>query len=930
MTNDKHSKLFYLSRDMILAILEEQFNQPVPPTHDELVRAAEAQRQLVPYKFTDKEFAQVLVWLESRLTIRLEEMDSYLCNKETYTPWLADEEQNITWRLYERYENYLERGKHWVKDVVANLNTTSRKVLDLIGNPCQKAPFLRRGLVIGDVQSGKTATYTAICARAADAGYNAIVVLTGIQEDLRRQTQNRLDKELVGRRFDSDKKAYIDTIVNEYDETGLAKDAIVSVTTEKNDFGQRALQQNNFRIDIFAERATMLFVCKKNKKILEALDSWLAQSEEANGNKINRSILIIDDESDNASVNTKDQNFSAINAAIRNIMNHFTKSSYVGVTATPFANIFIRPDLPLEGIDSERLQNDALYRDLFPSDFIYVLGYPNNYIGAKGIFDSEDLEVDSDIAGKYDYMLEQIDQEEIKKVFPADHNKDFQPEDLPSDLYKAMRYFIIANAIRDARGDINAHKTMMIHISRFKAVHKEIFNLVNGWLTKVKREVKAYSELPLAQAESNSQELIALHQVFQQMNMEEMAKMSWDDLLHKYLRYAATRIEIFVQNSDSKEPLTYDRYPNGLSAIVIGGNSLSRGLTLEGLTVSYFYRNSIFYDTLMQMGRWFGYRPNYADLCRIWLTGETIDRYAHISDSVEELKRDLHEMNMQGLAPKDFGLRIREDPDAVLMITARNKMRHAEEFNVPVRIGGKLIDASRLRYEAGFASVNKNNESILSFLDKLPICTDTKAGLNRPHYFWRGISKQKVANLVRSIRTTHLNYNFQAGALADYIENEMKEEEWDIAIPEGDKFAETISINGQKKIIKPMFIKTDVREISGEEHIVIGGQHTRIAYPGLGKIGLTKEESTEIEESYPINPSTGKRKVVSASGYMKKDRNPLLLLYLVKPECAEFTLPDLICSIGIGFPGNDNRKARYRLNMVAIREQFNEGEEEEE
>ena len=929
MTNDKHSKLFYPSRDLLLAMLEDQFDQPVPPTHDELVQAAEAQRQLVPYKFTDEEFAQVLTWLESKLTIRLEEMDSYICNKETYTPWLADEEQNITWRLYERYENYLEQGKHWAKDVVANLKTTSRKVLDLIGNPRQESPFLRRGLVIGDVQSGKTATYTAICARAADAGYNAIVVLTGIQEDLRRQTQSRLDKELVGRKFDSDKKAYIDTIVNEYDETGLAKDAIVSVTTEKNDFGQRALQQNNFRIDIFAERATMLFVCKKNKKILEALDSWLAQSEETNGNKINRSILIIDDESDNASVNTKEQDFSAINAAIRNIMNHFTKSSYVGVTATPFANIFIRPDLPLEGIDSERLQNDALYRDLFPSDFIYVLGYPNNYIGAKGIFDSEDPEADSDIAGKYDYMLEQIDQEEIEKVFPAKHNKDFQPEDLPSDLYKAMRYFIIANAIRDARGDVKAHKTMMIHISRFTAVHQEIYNIVNSWLTQVKREVKAYSEMPMAEAEANSQELTALHQVFQQMDMEEMAKMSWEELMHNYLRYAATRIEIFVQNSKSKEPLAYDKYPQGLSAIVIGGNSLSRGLTLEGLAVSYFYRNSILYDTLMQMGRWFGYRPNYADLCRIWLTEETIARYAHISDSIEELKKDLHEMNMLGLAPKDFGLRVREDPDSILMITARNKMRHAEELNVPVSIGGKLIDASRLKYETDFASVKQNNEAILSFLDRLPACTNTDDEINRPHYFWRGISKQKVANLVRSIRTTHLNYNFQAGALADYIEKNMDEEEWDIAMPEGNKFAETISINGQKTTIKPMFFKTDVQEIYGEEHIAIGGQHIRIAYPSLGKIGLTKEESKEIEENYPKNPRTGKRKVVSASGYMKKGRRPLLLLYLVKPDCEEFALPELICSIGIGFPGNDNRKARYRLNMVAIQEQYSTTEEEE-
>ncbi len=932
MSNNQ--EMFRAAQFMIRAQLNSRFEKlEKPPTFEELKKSAEEARKLVMpmYAFSDEEFAEVLEWLDGIFTTCMEEMSGFITDNGDWYRWLNDEEENINWHLFERYIEYLGSGKGWPIDVIRNLETTSRDVLNLVGNPRQPEPFLRRGLIIGDVQSGKTATYTAICARAADAGYNVIVVLTGMQEDLRRQTQRRLDEELIGK--NNNGEAYP---ISQYNRHNVNyRKLIDSCTAEEFDFGKECFKRVN-DLQVFNERTSLLFVCKKNRDVLEPLNKKFADLEDENNKKIDKSILIIDDEADNASVNTKkeEDDPTAINACIRNIMNHFTKSSYVGVTATPFANIFIRPDLPPCGVDAERLSDDDMYRDLFPNDFIYVLGYPDTYIGAKGIFGEENSEDEN--SGKYSYMLERIDQNEIECLFPTGHNKDFKPEKLPNDLYKAMRYFILTIAVRNLRGDDKKHKTMLINISRLISDHEEIGNIVNDWLTKVKREVKSYAGLSVEEAENNSAEIGELHDVFRNMNVEEMAGISWHELQHNYLKSAASRVEVYVQNSDKKnKKLNYGEYDrNGLCAIVIGGNSLSRGLTLEGLCVSYFYRNTKFYDTLMQMGRWFGYRPKYDDLCRIWLTEAAVVNYTNAYEAIEGLKELIYTMNDSDFAPRDFGLRVREDPNSVMMITARNKMLAADVVDVPVDICAKFIDASRIKYDKDtFETIKSNNELILNFLDRLPAPTADDYDVIRPKYFWRGIGKERVANLIRSLKTSRMNYKFQPEAIADYIENEMGDVLWDVAVPGNNAlngadadFIE-VSINKKKTKIKPRSYATILDGETGNKQVVLGGIHSRITYPALGKIGLSKEEAKEIEDRAPISIKTGKRKVVSASGYMNKNRRPLLLIYLINPKHDEsIELPDLICTIGVGFPdnGNKNRTVRYRLNAVAIRQEYDE------
>ena len=931
--------LYKIAEDAIVEQLRLLFEKrEQPPTYDELREAAEERRKTIKviYDFSDEEFEEVMDDLESQFTTFMEEDDNYIQDESTFSPWLNNENKNIAWNLFNRYEAYLLREKHWPTKVVSNIRDTSKKIVSLLGNPRQSAPFLRRGLVIGDVQSGKTATYTAICARAADVGYNLIIVLTGRQEDLRQQTQGRLEEELVGK--NSEGKEY--PAVTKYNEKNVEY-RISTLTSEEFDFGKKNAKFAG-ELKYAVEQTTILFVCKKNKDTLKALNAKMAQLEGPDG-KVDKSLLIIDDESDDASANVSTTKVSMINKSIRTLMHHFTKCSYVGVTATPFANIFIRPDLPLEGVSAERLQNDELYKDLFPSDFIYALGYPSNYIGAKGIFGTVN-EDDPDKPGEYGYMLEAIDQNDIEQVFPAAHKKDFKPQRLPHDLYKAMYYFILAIAVRDLRGDGKEHKTMIIHISRYMDVHREIEFLVRDWLEKVQRDVFNYAARSVEDAEQNSQEIKNLHKVFCDMNVEEMAGISWEEMQHKYLNAAAGRIGVYVQNGDKRnEPVNYKEHKeNGLCAIVIGGNSLSRGLTLEGLCVSYFYRNAKCYDTLMQMGRWFGYRPKYDDLCRIWLTESAIANYTLVSEALEELKDEIDEMRRCHLTPKDFGLRVREDPNSVMMVTARNKMRAAEDVEVPVDICAKFIDASQMKYEPdSFETIAYNNELIKNFLSRMPEPTPDEYDVVRPKYFWRGIAKEKVANLVRSLKTSHMNYKFQPEALADYIENNMDDVLWDVAIP-GKNDAESmtdndfieVSIHNKQALIRPMSYSTIIDVRNGGEQIVLGGKHSRITYPSLGRIGLSKEEVKAIEDRSPISIKTGKRKIVSASGYMKTKRRPLLLLYLIRPKHEEnVELPELISTIGIGFPdnGNKNRTVRYRLNQVALRQEYavDEGETEE-
>ncbi|MCL2768386.1 MAG: hypothetical protein FWE49_06660, partial [Synergistaceae bacterium] len=359
----------------------------VPPDEREFEIEATVLRQSLAlvYPVNDNEFNDLLRRLKSNIVVKME-LGVFIEDKNRpHQSWLPARRANIDFFFWDRYKKYLEEIKHWNPRVTATLGRVSDEIVDLLGDPRSSQRFDRRGLVLGDVQSGKTANYTAICNKAADTGYRVIIILAGTMENLRQQTQERLDAEFSGRLseyfLDPSKKGIQNWSVGvgrygKTDKDGKEK-RIASFTSVIKDFDVNILKSNN--LSLLSVSDPVLIVVKKNKNILNNLIRWLRSNNTTSASGlIDLPMLLIDDEADNASVNTKkeDENPTAINDAVRSLLALFRQSSYLGITATPFANIFIDPDT------TDEMRSD----DLFPRDFIYSLSPPTNYIGAESIF----------------------------------------------------------------------------------------------------------------------------------------------------------------------------------------------------------------------------------------------------------------------------------------------------------------------------------------------------------------------------------------------------------------------------------------------------------------------------------------------------------------------------------------------------------------
>jgi len=381
----------------------------------------------------------------------------------------------------------------------------------------------------------------------------------------------------------------------------------VVFTSGTRDFNTNLVNQLNLRIRDMAE--PILLVVKKHKRILENLENWLRAYNAGTGGHIDTPMLLIDDEADNASVNTNSdaRNPTAINDRIRSLLGLFTRKNYVGFTATPFANIFIDPDTA----------DEMRGNDLFPRDFVYALEAPTNYVGAQAIFGDPPT---------FDYLREI---EDADSFFPPSHRSTYRVDELPPSLYEALRTFILSNAIRDLRGEGPSHRSMLVNVSRFTNVQDQVSQLLDLELRQMQQDIRNYSRLPVDEAVRN-RSLSLLRDTWEREFRG--ACPDWQEVQSALLGAALPIVVRSVNQRTGAASLDFAaNRQNGLRVIAVGGNSLSRGLTLEGLCISYFFRNTQMYDTLMQMGRWFGYREGYEDLCRIWLTDEAIHWYAHIA-----------------------------------------------------------------------------------------------------------------------------------------------------------------------------------------------------------------------------------------------------------------------------------------------------------
>ena len=857
--------------------------------------------------------------------------------------------------FWSRYKDYLINHSS-ISRISINLldDITLPDIMNCLGNPndALDKPRLRRGLIIGDVQSGKTATYTGLICKAADAGYKVVILLTGITENLRRQTQERIDEGIVGITLKKEGK------IEKYPRVGVGLDnkqiKATSVTSTLNDFVGNC---NKITMSL-ASNSLVLFVIKKNVSVLQRLFNWLReQNIDPVKGYVNVPMLLIDDEADNASVNTRkdETDPTRTNKLIRQICNLFMNSTYVGFTATPFANVFIDPD----SVDAMQ------HADLFPEHFIYALEAPSNYVGADKIFYPEgtfyhNLRYITDIT-EPDYASEEykdLVQNNLEVLnsgtFYYKHKKEWDGI-LPNSLRESILCFCLANVVRDLRGQSKEPRSMLVNMSRFIHVQKVITGHVAEWFEAVFNDIRVnFNEdasknhhLPLY---GELRSLWEKH--FSQVNDVTFARVSQKATLLAALE----KIEVkMVNGSKQSASLNYKENPS-LRVIAIGGLALSRGLTLEGLMVSYFYRNTATFDVLMQMGRWFGYRRGYEDLFQIWTSHTSVLWYAEVAKASAELKNDIREMFDQQLTPKDFGIKVRDNCDE-LQITASNKMRTAVSKDMMYSFYGNIYDTPYITSKIEHNKINMQRVQELAselfaqgyslrFTDYKKVNKDVNDTSDGSSRYFADVPKEVVVEFLRGIKYSMANPRFDAKNIINFLEDEDTEgvDLWDVVFESG-KSTTHYNVKGlrQIKCMERSICSTtrNIIQISTRRRVMTGSME--------GRFALSKEDIESAEDAQRNQwekdgeNSLGRDIPVKAYFRFLPKRKPMLVIMFIKPKEAdgeeeemlhkyrEALGDDCIVAFAVGCPGvkEEGKAVKYQVNKIF--QQLNiEGEEPEE
>jgi hypothetical protein len=824
---------------------------------------------------------------------------------ERRRPWINEKKASVRWTFWNRYREYLETEKNLSNTVVNQIDRLTDRTLDGLFDPAINAVIGKYGLVVGQVQSGKTSNYTGLVCKAADAGFKLIIVLAGIHNNLRSQTQLRLDEGFLG--FDTQHQRAFDRNniwigVGRIDQNGVAHSLTSSL--ERGDFTAGAA--NSLGIN-FNTNEPIIAVVKKNYRVLERLLAWLnAQCIEIDGRRVirNKSLLLIDDEADNASINTNPENDQAtrINGQIRDIVRLFDKSGYVGYTATPFANIFIP------------IQED----NLFPRDFIINLPAPTNYIGPERIFGFQPVE-DDEVSDRVLPIIRRVD--DYHNFVPNGHrNGDALPAEVPASLRMAIKCFIITCAVRRVRGQVTSHNSMLIHVSRFIAWQRHIKTLVENVFDFYRRGIEMnipviIEELRQAYEVDHDQyrSYVTTSQQILDSNLRNIDPQiqvhRWTDVLTQ-LNEAASRIQVREINGGSAEVLSYFEHTNGLSVIAIGGDKLSRGLTLEGLSVSYYLRASRMYDTLMQMGRWFGYRPGYVDLCRLFTSRELNEWFCHVTLASEELREEFDYMSdVAGSTPEQYALRVRTHP-GILQISAANKIRRA--VTVDISWAGRLVES--YEFSKNVQVIHSNLTATRSFINSLPGVPEEV----NSNYLWRDTPAQVVRVWLQQFR---LSENLKAADPANllrFIDAQLINQEltnWSVAIMSKRLAGSRSEVSTDNLTLNiGHYLRNFDPENSNEQIYYIRRSH--IISPRDEFIDLTPDEiqramiRTEAlwraknKEGAPAYPNG---EIVRNE--IRRPQNPLLLIYFLDPAGANRTedpqqITEPIVGYAISFPAS--------------------------
>ena len=773
-------------------------------------------------------------------------------------------EQGKSRPYWDRYFNWLKAKNPEFGSKNSKFNFNTDAITNLLGNPNSGDPFSVRGLVMGDVQSGKTGTYIGLICKAVDAGYKVVILLTGMTESLRVQTQRRINEGFVG--FDSEN----------FCQVGVGKDSSLiiprSMTSTQTDYKGNNINQNTAMAISGFDNNPLILVCKKNVSVLKKVIQGLsALNTTATKKKIAAPLLLIDDEADNASINTNKPEYdpTRINQSIRTLLALFRQASYVGFTATPFANVFIQPT------SADEMEKD----DLFPRDFIYSLKAPDNYIGPSSVFAKN--------AKYHDCLVELDDYIQNKDLFSYNHKKDWDGDKLFPSFYESIITFCLANAIRDIRGDTTSHRSMLINMSRFVDVQKRITDIAQDYLDEIKKTAKIFGGSKDAIAMANPM-MSEIHRVFVK-HYQNKCGTEWSKV-KRSLYKSIKSVKIATVNSKGADKLDYEgNKAKGLRVIAVGGLALSRGLTLEGLIVSYFFRNTSTYDVLMQMGRWFGYRPHYEDLMRIWITKSSAMWYGEIAEAIQVMRDDITTMIAKKKTPIEFGIRVRNDSDD-LGITASNKMRNTVDRVERTSFYGSILENTFVNKDV--IDNERNWEAVDKLSLKLP---EADPNVKKPYF--RDVPVQAIVELLQDIVVPKISVQFDREQILNFIKNsnDPSLKKWDVLIMSKEPDDEDEELDGSLsnlpkdkqhtiELANGLRINAILRKcVCGADSVAVSGGKSHIGSRDT-KYGLNEKQLEQAKQERIDAGLSG----TSQKMYLIQGRNPLLIIYAIRPKVFDF------------------------------------------
>ncbi|MCO4273837.1 Z1 domain-containing protein [Pseudarthrobacter sp. HLT3-5] len=790
-------------------------------------------------------------------------------------PWIKDYDPSSGY-LWSTLNRYLSTRKHWHSDTVDDLDLWSTKILSYIEDPKDGAPYAKddfrvAGLVLGYVQSGKTANFTALIAKAVDRGYKLVIVLSGIHNSLRAQTQRRLDLEL----------GLVD------DPRGVGKApreyAMWNITqsTTTGDFKPGT--------DAAPLRTGMpgLMVVKKNATVLNRVNEWL------DDDLTDLPVLIIDDESDQASIDTKydsayysdlssaDQGDfapdkeldpSTINGLIRELVGKFKRVSYVAYTATPFANIFIDPNA----------STTTHGQDLYPSNFIISLPRPGAYIGAEKIFGRPSIDEQDDPLPGLD-VIRHIPFGEVPLLTPKRKDEaDWTPIVTPT-LRLALLDWILASAAKSERLG-GGMSSMLIHTSHKTDLQNRLFAELTTHIKRIRQEWlydgKNLRETLRQRWDADFVPVVSAYDLNNVRTFEQI-----EPAIDQFFEHSNS-FELIALNSTSKDTLDYEKDPN-LTVLLLGGNRLSRGLTIEDLTVSYFCRNANNYDTLLQMGRWFGYRAKYADLTRLWTTRDLVAKFRHLSLVEEELRDEIKMYERDRLTPRQIAPKVRTHP--AMLATARNRMGSAEP--VQQTYSGRQLQTVRFMLH-NTAWLENNLTTAKTLLKSLGEPHLLRGSAQQP--IWQNVPWESVVGFLQNFNSAQEASSFDSATIAAYVQQMAAEHSelthWTVSVVHSQYDPEKYQVDFGSDFLRPVTAMTRSRLKSDDLSVgvlmspaVAGNFRASDESVGLSNEQVAAAEATFIRDQALATEGQSGITMGYALREQRDNTEGLLLIYPISP-----------------------------------------------